>query len=323
MRTLLFFSWVILAASITFGAEEDDDTPHLKTEARKRQFSSLQKELETARPESDVTEEQVMAYLELVKDGYGKFARENPRTAEGFEAASIAATMLSQARHPDALTFAELAVKNAPEAGIDKGRVALCWAMIADGRLQRQDMKGAQEAVKQIEPLNKEMYDQLSAQLDEANRHIAALAEAANKLQPGKEPYDIEATDTGGNRISLAALKGKVVVIDFWAPWCGPCMEEMPSLSKLYQKLHASGLEIVGISLDRNEEELAAAAEQHGIKWPIVSDHNAWNNPIARKWGVRSIPATYVIDRRGIIRHVNLRGEKLSEAVEQLFNLKP
>ena len=80
---------------------------------------------------------------------------------------------------------------------------------------------------------------------------------------------------------------------------------------------------IVALAYRKDEASLKGAIEEHGIAWPILSDHNGWQNAIARKWGIRSIPATFVLDRKGIIRHVNLRGEKLSEAVTKLLAEEP
>lgn len=313
---------VVLLTTLAWGAEAlpANGGARLKPEARRNEYAALQKEMEAARPVEGATPEEILAYIEVAIEKYSKFVSDNSQTAEAFEAASTVAVMLSQARHKRALEFAELAIASAPKAGVDIRRVALCWAMAADGRLQKEDLAGARDALKQIEPLDKEMHRQLAGQFEAAEKQLAAYKEAAARLQPGKEPFEIEEKDIGGKRVSLAALKGKVVLIDFWAPWCGPCMVEMPELVKLYKEKHASGLEIIGVSLDKDEESVKTAIEEQGILWPVISDHNFWQNAVARKWGIRSLPATYLLDRQGLIRHVNLRGEKLAEAARKLLD---
>ena len=329
MKFYIICFLMFLPYSQVLGSEEVSDKRSVRTgsglsaEARKTRFESLQKELEASRPDVSPTREQVMAYLELAMDSYGTFARDNPQTAEGFEAASSVAAMLSQTRHPQAQQYAELAGNSAPTAGVDVKRVAVCWAMVADARLQQQDSTGARAALEKIKALDQEMYKQFSEQLNAAERQMAAKLQASEALQPGKKPFAIEEIGMDGKEVSLSAMKGKVVIIDFWAPWCGPCMNEMPNLTRLYKQQHANGLEILGVSLDNNEGELRAAVKENAMSWKIISDHGGWQNVIAKKWGVDSIPRTYVLDRKGIIRYVGLGGEQLTDAVSQLLNEKP
>jgi peroxiredoxin len=312
-------SLLLLTLLVTATAWCGDVTP-LNAEDRKKEYAALQKELEATRPIEGATREEVLAYLELLIEKYGKFARDNPQTAEGFEAASTVALMLAQSRHKDALKYAELAVAAAPKSGVDVKRVALCWAMIADGRLQKEDAVGAREAIEKVKPLDEAMYKQLAGQFAEAEKQLAGVREAKERLQVGKEPFPIEEKDIAGKAVSLAALKGKVVLVDFWAPWCGPCMEEMPNVAKLYKEQHQRGFEIIGVSLDKDEESLQGAIKEQGIAWPILSDHAFWQNAIARKWGIRSIPTTYLLDRKGLIRNINVRADDLAKAVQKLLD---
>jgi len=291
-------------------------------EARKREYASIQKELEAARPEANPTQDEVMMYLELTMEKYGKFAKDNPKTPEGFEAASTVSAVLSEIHHPKAFEFAELAATVAPLAGVDMERVAMCWGISAEGRLRKGDVDGARAAIEKIKPLNKGMYEQITAQFEAAATQILAQRDAAENLKPGKTPYPIEEKDLSEKQVSLKNLRGKVVVIDFWATWCGPCMNELPMMLKLYEDQNKKGLEIVGISLDKNKGQLTNAITKHEIKWPVIMDR-ADNTGIAHKWAVQSIPSTFVLDRKGVIRHVGLRGEDLLEAVTKLIAEKP
>jgi peroxiredoxin len=320
MKTLLTVCVLFLSACAW--SADDKNPKALTPEGRKREYESIQKELEALQPQGKPSREEVMTYIEAAMDKLGKFATDNPKTAEGFEAASTLAALLSQVRHPKALQYAEVATTVAPAAGVDVKRVGICWAMVADARLQKGDVKGSHDALEKIKDLDKAMYEQLSAQFKQMEEQLASQRDAKDRLQVGKEPFPISEKDLNGKEVSLAGMKGKVVIIDFWATWCGPCMAELPNLLSLYKAQHANGLEVLGVSLDKDENALKSTVKAKGMDWPIVADLQGWQNAIAQKWGVRSIPATYVLDRKGVIRHIGLRGQELDEAVQALLKEK-
>tara|TARA_B110000305_G_C19339570_1_gene588379 strand:- start:20 stop:1144 length:1125 start_codon:yes stop_codon:yes gene_type:complete len=123
-----------------------------------------------------------------------------------------------------------------------------------------------------------------------------------------------------GELASLASLKGKVTIIDFWASWCRPCRIENPNLVRLYKRMHDKGLEIVGVSLDKNKSSWVRAIEDDGLSWNHVSNLKYWQDPIALLYGVRSIPAAFVLNKDGVIIAKNLRGAQLDAKIEQLLS---
>jgi thiol-disulfide isomerase/thioredoxin len=108
-----------------------------------------------------------------------------------------------------------------------------------------------------------------------------------------------------------------VVLLDFWATWCGPCVHELPNVIATYQKHHEKGFDIIGISLDEDEKKLQTFREEKKMTWQQFFDGKGWSNKLAVKYGVQSIPATFLLDVEGKIIGSDLRGEDLEQAVEK------
>ena len=133
------------------------------------------------------------------------------------------------------------------------------------------------------------------------------------------ETMDLKFTALDGKEVDLAKLKGKVVLVDFWATWCGPCMMELPNVKKAYAQYHDKGFEILGVSLDSDKEKLEATLKAKEMTWAQCFDGKGWKNDVAKKFGIRSIPATFLIGKDGKIAAVGLRGDALISTVgEQL-----
>ncbi len=145
----------------------------------------------------------------------------------------------------------------------------------------------------------------------------AAGERIQRSLAVGSPFPDFSEKDTDGHALSVANYKGKVVLVDFWATWCGPCLAELPNVVKTYQQLHDKGFEIIGVSLDRegDGDKLAAFTKEHQMAWPQFFDGLYWGNKLAVKYGVNSIPNTFLLDREGKIIGKDLRGDALSAAV--------
>jgi len=126
---------------------------------------------------------------------------------------------------------------------------------------------------------------------------------------------EFDEKDLDGKPLATANFKGKVVLIDFWATWCGPCVAELPNVLKAYETHHGKGFEIIGISLDDDKDTLTRFIGDKKMTWPQYFDGKRWQNTLAVKYGVNSIPATILLDKEGKIIAKNLRGEALDEAV--------
>ncbi|WP_434036348.1 redoxin domain-containing protein [Formosa sp. 4Alg 33] len=152
----------------------------------------------------------------------------------------------------------------------------------------------------------------------------AVQAEAATTI--GSVVKDFSAPNPEGKTISLNEIKGKVTIIDFWAAWCGPCRKENPNLVNVYNKYHGKGLEILGVSLDgtpRQQDakaEWIAAIEKDGLAWHQMSNLDYFNDPIAKQFNIRAIPATYILDAEGKIVASGLRGQDLENKIAELLN---
>ncbi|MGE5393345.1 MAG: redoxin domain-containing protein [Candidatus Saccharibacteria bacterium] len=148
---------------------------------------------------------------------------------------------------------------------------------------------------------------------------LKKIADGMRKTAVGKEAPDFTMNDPQGKPIQLSSLRGKVVMIDFWASWCGPCRQENPNVVKLYQQYHDKGFEILGVSLDRTKEDWEKAIKDDQLSWLHVSDLQYWQNSAAQLYAVNAIPQTYLLDQQGKIIAKGLRSEELAAKLMELF----
>jgi thiol-disulfide isomerase/thioredoxin len=140
------------------------------------------------------------------------------------------------------------------------------------------------------------------------------------RLRVGVDFPDFQAKDSNGNPLSISQFKDKIVLVDFWASWCGPCVGEMPHVVEAYKKYHGQGFEIIGISLDNSRDDFLNFLEKYEMTWPQYFDGKGWQNELARKYSVNSIPATFLLGPKGKIIAKNLRGSALEDAVENALS---
>jgi peroxiredoxin len=148
---------------------------------------------------------------------------------------------------------------------------------------------------------------------------IIMHSNAFSQMTTGNAATEISLPDRDGNLTSLSALKGKVVLIDFWASWCGPCRRNNPHLVRLYKKYHGKGLEIYGVSLDNDHSSWKEAVEHDKLGWIQVIDDKGWDASSALAYGVEMIPSSFLIDKTGVIRKVNAEGWPLEVEIKALL----
>ncbi|MEY3051534.1 MAG: hypothetical protein RLY31_1319 [Bacteroidota bacterium] len=153
-----------------------------------------------------------------------------------------------------------------------------------------------------------------------AAAQLGQLLRVSASFITGGDAPDFSMNDPDGKPVRLSDFRGKVVLVDFWASWCGPCRRENPNVVRMYQQYQPKGFDILGVSLDRTRDPWLAAIEKDGLTWTHVSDLKGWGNEAARMYGVSSIPHTVLVDRDGKIIARNLRGPQLEAKLRELFD---
>lgn len=145
-----------------------------------------------------------------------------------------------------------------------------------------------------------------------------AAGELLAKMHDLGKPIEIQFTAVDGRPVDLSKLKGKVVLVDFWATWCGPCRGEIPNVKKTYDRFHSQGFDIIGISLDKDKDSLTQFIADNKMEWPQYFDGLMWENKLARRFGITSIPTMWLVDKKGNLRNIDAR-EDLAGSVEKLL----
>ncbi|GAB1447311.1 MAG: AhpC/TSA family protein [Bacteroidia bacterium] len=143
--------------------------------------------------------------------------------------------------------------------------------------------------------------------------------EELRKTADGSVAPDIVMNDPFGNKISLSSLRGKVVLVDFWASWCKPCRDANPEVVRIYNKYKNSGFDVLGVSLDDNRESWLAAINKDKLLWNHASDLMKWNSPVVKLYSIESIPYTVLVDKEGKIIATRLRGSALEAKLKEIF----
>ena len=222
---------------------------------------------------------------------------------------------------PELKEFDALLAKHKGEKTDDVAQIQLKEAM-----LYLQVLEQADKGIKLVKQLKTDFPGTKPAQnadeiLDSVKKHEESK-QSAYSLAVGTIFPDFSEKDTAAKPLAIANYKGKVVLLDFWATWCGPCVHELPNVIKTYETYHKQGFEVIGISLDKDREKLDSFTKEKNMTWVQYFDGLVWQNKLAVRYGVNSIPATYLLNGEGIIIGKDLRGELLDQAVAKALAKK-
>ena len=171
-----------------------------------------------------------------------------------------------------------------------------------------------------------DVYESFSNRIkvSDVGKNIAdLLSQYENPIEVGETAPDFTAPSINGSNVTLSeeVSKNNVTLLDFWAAWCRPCRVENPNLVRLYKSYNKDGFDIIGVSLDRTKEQWEQAVEDDNLLWTQVSNLNFWNDPIARRYSIRAIPQSFLINKEGVVIGKNLRGNDLEESIKFALSL--
>ncbi|MGA0094374.1 MAG: peroxiredoxin family protein [Chthoniobacterales bacterium] len=166
----------------------------------------------------------------------------------------------------------------------------------------------------------RKLYEQAAE--DEDHEIVEAAQSGLATMEMRSKPLELVFTATDGRKVDLAELRGKVVLIDFWATWCPPCVEEVPGVVEASEKFKDRGFEIVGISLDQDKAALEKFIAENKMTWPQFFDGKGWDNELAKRFNIQSVPTMWLLDREGKLADPNPRG-RLEQAIQAALDQQP
>ncbi len=214
-----------------------------------------------------------------------------------------------------------------PEGGADQAMVKKAAGELENFARKKNNSYVAPLAIYRTNLLNsntelmEDLYNNLVVEVRTSpiGNYIAQLIGEAKKNPVGKPLPDFEQADTEGHMVKLSSLKGKYVLVDFWASWCGPCRMENPNVLNAYKKYKDKNFTVLGVSLDKTKQPWLDAIQADGLTWTHVSDLKGWGNSVAQQFQIQSIPQNFLIDPSGIVIGKNLRGAALDDKLESLL----
>ena len=292
IKTLTRFS-LFTAFTLSLSANADDKKPA-------RTFNAAASEL-IGKVRKLVAEDRAKGFAEYAK-GARALAKEFPGDARPFTMMIEASGLIEDKKNAALL-------KEQAEAGI--------LAILEKDKKNETANSALMRLADSAEPAQAKAYLKQVIANTEGRLAEAAKGKLKNMEALG-QPVKMSFVAVDGRKIDLAKLKGKVVLIDFWATWCGPCIAELPNVKKTYAKFHKKGFEIVGISLDSNKDKLTNFVEDNEMSWAQHFDGKGWKNKYAVEFGIQGIPAMWLIDKKGDLVDMKARAD-LEAKVEKLL----
>ena len=276
------------------------------------------------------------------KDFYTRFPN-HPKAAEAhkteYRLLNMAVQRFGDTSQSDRLTAIEAERMKDPNLSEDerfKLRLGAAQRLAADLPDKMDEFVKSAQTLQKDFPNRKETYELLlmaasESSGDTSKRLLEQIIDGAapddikarakgslKKMDALGKPVDIQFTALDGRTVDVAKLKGKVVLVDFWATWCGPCVAEIPNVKTTYSHLHDQGFEIVGISFDKEKDTLQRFVTENSMAWPQFFDGEVWNNKFGKEFGINSIPTMWLVDKKGNLRDLNGR-DGLEEKVKKML----
>lgn len=192
---------------------------------------------------------------------------------------------------------------------------------LGDGQERKKILAIVKPMLPRLESLSPIAADAAAKQLCE--ERLAGLQGVARRLQLPGGPIEVEGQTLAGKPIAWEKYRGKVVLIDFWATWCGLCVAEQPHVMELYQQYREKGFEVVGVSLDDDKAAVERFVQQNSIEWPTVlgptEQASGWNHPMVVRYGIHALPQAILVDQEGKVVHLNARGKALEQKLAEML----